>query len=139
MTLSLSLFIRRINIIVMIMYVTMMAQSMACGLKVNENICVVSTLQWKRSTVQNGMTFIQHHITWCHRYVVSLTIMPNYLNRPILIYILRHIDNRGTYKRQSIHMRCKDCTFLINPNTIQGTWCKLFSGPFLQCAFGCIP
>mmetsp|Transcript_32416 Transcript_32416/g.67603 ORF Transcript_32416/g.67603 Transcript_32416/m.67603 type:complete len:218 (-) Transcript_32416:816-1469(-) len=61
------------------------------GFKVDKDIGHVSALEWKGTSVQNGMTFVQDHISRQHGNIFRLAVVTNHLQGPGFIDILRHI------------------------------------------------
>mmetsp|Transcript_1201 Transcript_1201/g.1826 ORF Transcript_1201/g.1826 Transcript_1201/m.1826 type:complete len:219 (-) Transcript_1201:335-991(-) len=118
---------------------SIVSNAMASRLKVNEDVREESTLEGEGSTVQDGMTLIEHHFTRFHGNIVRLTIMSNNLQRPRFIHILRHINNRRANQWQSIDMTIQNRILLINPNSIQGRGHQIHPRPFRYGAHGRIP
>mmetsp|Transcript_32694 Transcript_32694/g.75275 ORF Transcript_32694/g.75275 Transcript_32694/m.75275 type:complete len:254 (+) Transcript_32694:333-1094(+) len=72
------------------------------GLKMNKYIGNKLSLEWEGSTMQNGVTFVQDHVSRFHRDVMCLAIMSNHFQRPWFFEIGIDIDNGRTYQGKSI-------------------------------------
>mmetsp|Transcript_50550 Transcript_50550/g.76929 ORF Transcript_50550/g.76929 Transcript_50550/m.76929 type:complete len:267 (-) Transcript_50550:295-1095(-) len=100
--------------------------------EMHKNIRVKLPLERIRPSVNDRMTFVQHHIPRFHRNIVRLTVVPNHLQRPRLRRILRYVDDRTRHQRRPIYVRDQNGIFRIDPHTVQRTPPKGLSRPSLQ-------
>mmetsp|Transcript_11077 Transcript_11077/g.16903 ORF Transcript_11077/g.16903 Transcript_11077/m.16903 type:complete len:219 (+) Transcript_11077:534-1190(+) len=116
-----------------------MPQRMPHRFEMHKDIGKIPSLQRKRPPMQHRMTLIQDHIPRLHCNIISFPIMPIHLNRPRLVHVLIHVNNRRTHQRHPIHMSRQNRTLSIHPNPIQRTLGQLLSRPLLNRTLRCIP
>mmetsp|Transcript_3529 Transcript_3529/g.9375 ORF Transcript_3529/g.9375 Transcript_3529/m.9375 type:complete len:525 (+) Transcript_3529:81-1655(+) len=103
------------------------------GFEMDEHIGHELALQWKRTSVDDGVGFVQHHVARFHRDVDCLAITADHFQRPRFIDILIDVDDCGYHQRQAIDMRCQDGILLVNADPIQAAFRQmLLLRPFRQ-------
>lgn len=58
--------------------------------------------------MDQGMRFIQNHVTRFHRHIHSFALSIVYLKRPRFIHILGNVKNAGSYERVPVNVRIKN-------------------------------
>mmetsp|Transcript_14154 Transcript_14154/g.39007 ORF Transcript_14154/g.39007 Transcript_14154/m.39007 type:complete len:327 (-) Transcript_14154:325-1305(-) len=111
----------------------------AVWLKVNEDIGIISADQREWSPMNNRTGFVQDHVTRLHGDVDCLAIMTVDLYGPILIHILRHIDDRRRDEWDAVAVRTEHRTLVVHAHAIDTGGTLLHAGPFLDGGFGGVP
>mmetsp|Transcript_19360 Transcript_19360/g.53860 ORF Transcript_19360/g.53860 Transcript_19360/m.53860 type:complete len:347 (+) Transcript_19360:322-1362(+) len=108
-------------------------------LEMHEDIGHELALEWERTSVDDGVRFVEHEIAGFHGDVGGPTIVTNDLERPRFVHVLIDIDDRRADQGKAVHMRREDGASFVHANTVQTALCQLLTRPFRDCVPRCIP
>jgi hypothetical protein len=82
--------------------------------------------------VQHAVTLVQYHLPRLYRDVVSEAVVPDHLQRPRLVDVLRDVDDGARDERQAVDVRAEYGSGRVLPYAVQGRGRQLLAGPLLE-------
>mmetsp|Transcript_26784 Transcript_26784/g.55910 ORF Transcript_26784/g.55910 Transcript_26784/m.55910 type:complete len:225 (+) Transcript_26784:649-1323(+) len=107
--------------------------------EVDEDIGIIPPFQRKRPPVQHAPALVQNHLPRLHRHIVRPPVVPVYLQRPRLVDVLRHVDDRAQHQRQPIDVRGEDGAIGVLAYAVEGGGGEFLGRPLLEGVAGHFP